>query len=222
MISCTVAVKLRFKFCLEMSLYTHSNHLSHQVHHFCFRAKYSHHHHRYHRHLSSPFTDSNLRATVARIADKLQGGHDAALDPSPVVAHGCSDVLSAVRTRCIATTYNVRIIKFFAVVHAFTETLMAMAMSIEEKVIKMTPEEIILENEKPVRIVSGDHVVCTPVGGSLEDVGLKGRDIIFDTYGDSPPVDGCSRGFSTSISAAITTFQSVTLFLGLHSEDNQE
>ena len=38
-------------------------------------------------------------------------GYKAALVPSPVVAHGCSD-----------------------------------AMSIKEKVIKMTPEEIILEN----------------------------------------------------------------------------
>ena len=51
-----------------------------------------------------------------------------------------------------------------------------------ENVIKMTPEEIILENEKPVLIVSGDHMVCTPVGGSLEDLGLTGRKIIFDTY----------------------------------------
>ena len=45
----------------------------------------------------------------------------------------------------------------------------------------MTPGQIILENEKPVLTVSGDHVVCTPVGGSHEDFGLTGRKIIFDT-----------------------------------------
>ena len=48
----------------------------------------------------------------------------------------------------------------------------------------MTPEEIILEKEKPVWIVSGvDHMLRTPVGGPHEDAGLTGGNIIFDTYG---------------------------------------
>ena len=35
-------------------------------------------------------------------------------------------------------------------------------------------------------------MLCTPVGGSHEDVGLTGRDIIFDTYGEGDQDD--SRG----------------------------
>ena len=39
----------------------------------------------------------------------------------------------------------------------------------------MTHEEIIWENEKPVWIVPGDHMLCTPVGGPHEDAGLDAR-----------------------------------------------
>ena len=64
---------------------------------------------------SSPFTILEFCATVVQFAKRVMGGHKAALVPSTVVSHGCSD-----------------------------------AMAIKDKLIKMTPEEIILENEKPV------------------------------------------------------------------------
>ena len=54
--------------------------------------------------------------------------------------------------------------------------------SIKEKVIWMTPEEIFLENEQLVWIVSSDHMLCTPVNGPHEDAGFAGREIIFETY----------------------------------------